>query len=339
MHALRSIAPLLAVPLLLLAAGTARAQPPARGALLHHWSQAGARGEWQLRTVYAGGTACPAPSAVRALPDSAFPVLVCQQVLAGPGAPMATVDRVVVLGDTGCRPGDQECTDPAQWPFARVAQEAAAAGGDLIVHVGDYIYRERCTPGLPGPCGDNWATWEADFFRPVGELLAAAPWVFVRGNHEDCSRGGRGWFRFLDPSDVPAAGCADTTDPYAVRVPGLGRLLILDSACAPWYSRCWPIPNPAGGQMNDPARAVPAYAAQFGQLAALAAADEPAWLVTHTPVWAVDLRVGADSLGSYLLQAALREGAPGGVLPASVGLSLFGHIHVWEWVDFAAGRA
>src|SRR6202008_902580 len=39
------------------------------------------------------------------------------------------------------------------------------------------------------------------------------------------------------------------------------------------------------------------------------------------------------------LQAAIRQGAPGGVLPASVTLSLFGHIHIWEVVDFVAGRA
>ena len=57
--------------------------------------------------------------------------------------------------------------------------------------------------GLAGcagsPFGDNWPTWQADFFAPAQPLLRAAPWVVVRGNHEDCSREGLGWFRFLDP--------------------------------------------------------------------------------------------------------------------------------------------
>ena len=55
-------------------------------------------------------------------------------------------------------------------------------------------------PGCAGsPYGDNWAVWQKDFFDPAAPLLAAAPWVLVRGNHELCSRGGHGWFRLLDP--------------------------------------------------------------------------------------------------------------------------------------------
>lgn len=338
----------LAVILLILAVSTqvaAQQQTPPR--VLYQWIQAGARGEWQMRWIYDGGTACPAPAAVRALPDSAFPVLVCQQVIADEdgelrsgrrrAGPPADVRRVVVIGDTGCRARDQSCTDPASWPFGRMAEAASRAGGELTVHVGDMIYRERCIAGISGPCGDNWATWEADFFRPAGDLLDAAPWVFARGNHEDCGRGGRGWFRFLDPRDLPASGCDRTTEPYAVRVPGVGRLLILDSACAPFYSDCWPGTGPTGQPANDSASAVRAYAAQMRRIGELAAGDEPAWLVTHTPVWAIDLPGQRDSLGSYILQAALRR-AGGGRLPASVGLSLFGHIHVWETLDFAGAR-
>lgn len=338
---------------LLTACASVSAQQPApsapspAGRVLYQWTQAGANGDWQMRWIHDGGTACPAPAMVRALPDSAFPVLVCQQVIADGGGemrpggrragPAAGVRRVVAIGDTGCRARDQSCTDPASWPFARMAEAASRAGGELTVHVGDMIYRERCVAGVPGPCGDDWATWEADFFRPAGDLLDAAPWVFARGNHEDCNRGGRGWFRFLDPRDFPASGCEKTTEPYAVRVPGVGRLLILDTACAPWYSDCWP-GTVDGRQVNDSASAVRTYAAQMRRVAELAAGDEPAWLVTHTPLWAIDLPGQRDSLGSYILQAALRE-TGAGRLPPSVGLSLFGHIHVWETIDFAGARA
>ncbi|HEX6370083.1 MAG TPA: metallophosphoesterase [Longimicrobium sp.] len=329
--------------LLAMGASPARAQ---QGTLLYWWTQAGAQGEWLLRTVYEDATACPATAAVRAMPSDSFPVLVCQQRLdatpvqlpgmARPAAPPPSrVQRVVALGDTGCRANEQDCADASAWPFAAVAYQAALADGDLTVHVGDYIYRETARDcGGNTPCGDNWAAWNADWFAPVGELLNSAPWVFARGNHEDCTRGGSGWFLFFDPRDLPADGCDGTTDPYAVPVPGVGTLLIMDTACAPSYSTgCWP----AGGQ-NDTTRAIPAYARQFEQLPGLIAAGQPAWLVTHVPTWARDFPGQADSAGSFILQAALRRASAGGELPAAVSLALMGHVHAWEALDFAAPR-
>ncbi|HEX6036521.1 metallophosphoesterase [Longimicrobium sp.] len=324
-------------------AGTAAAQQ----APLYYWVQAGAGGQWLLRTVYDGATACPAPATVRWRPGGDFPVLVCQQTLgsapvqlpgmARPVSAPSRVQRVVVIGDTGCRAQEQNCADITSWPFARVAAGAFGADGDLSVHVGDYIYRERCSAQVPQPCGDNWPTWVADWFRPVGELLSASPWVFARGNHEDCTRGGRGWFIFFDPRDLPATGCSPTTAPYAVPVQGVGTLLILDSSCAPWYSTgCWS----TGGSnpVNDSTQAIPAYATELAALTQLAQGADPAWQVTHTPVWARDQGNEADSAGSYILQGALRRVSPGGGLPPQVKLSLFGHIHLWEGLDFAAPR-
>lgn len=330
---------------LVLLAGATKAE--GQGTPLYYWVQAGAQGEWQFRSVYEGSVACPAPATVRAPASDNFPVTVCQQTLGSqpvqlPGMPRplaapSRVQRVVVIGDTGCRAKEQNCYNAASWPFAPVAHGAAGAGGDLAVHVGDYIYRETCVAGKPGPCGDKWATWVADWFQPAGELLTSAPWVFARGNHEDCTRGGRGWFLFFDPRAWPADGCDPTTDPYAVQVPGVGRLLILDSACAPWYSAgCWS----TGGSdpINDSTQAIPAFARQLTALAAMAQGPEPAWLVTHTPIWAQDDSAQADSGGSYILQSALRRVSSAGGLPPSVSLSLFGHIHLWEAMDFAAPR-
>jgi hypothetical protein len=331
--------------LLAVCAGPAHAQ---QGTLLYWWTQAGAQNEWLLRTVYSSGTTCPAPATVRAMPSDSFPVLICQQRLDAtpvqlPGMPRpaapppANVQRVVAIGDTGCRAAQQDCTDASAWPFAAVAHRAAQADPDLTVHVGDYIYRETAKDcGGKTPCGDNWAAWYADWFAPAHELLPAAPWVFARGNHEDCTRGGTGWFLFFDPRDVPANPdrCAGTTDPYAVPVPNVGTMLIMDTACAPWYSTgCWPL----NGQ-NDTTKAIPAYAQQFGQVRALSA-GQPAWLVTHVPTWARDFPNQLDSAGAYILQAALRRASASGELPVSVGLSLVGHVHAWEGLDFAAPRA
>ena len=47
--------------------------------------------------------------------------------------------------------------------------------------------------------GDTWDVWKEDFFKPGDALLAAAPWIMDRGNHEECERGGKGWARVLDP--------------------------------------------------------------------------------------------------------------------------------------------
>ncbi len=82
-----------------------------------------------------------------------------------------------------------------------------------MIHVGDYVYRETpCPEGnttcAGSPWGYGWDVWNADFFEPAAPLLANAPWLVVRGNHENCARAGEGWLRFLDPlpmeTDVPA---------------------------------------------------------------------------------------------------------------------------------------
>lgn len=346
---MKRIASLLVV-LLAVSVGQGRAQQ--QGTLLYWWTQAGAQGEWLLRTIYASGTTCPAPAAVRAAPSDSFPVLLCQQRLGStpvqlPGmprpvaAPPTRVQRVVTIGDTGCRAKEQDCGNIADWPFPAVAYAAAQADGGLSVHVGDYIYRETVSDcGGKKPCGDNWAAWNADWFAPVGELLASSPWVFARGNHEDCTRGGTGWFLFFDPREVPtnADRCAGTTEPYSVAVPGVGTLLIMDTACAPWYSSgCWSTVS-GGDTINDSTRAIPAYARQFREAIRLAG-NGPAWLVTHVPTWARDYTGQADSVGSYILQAALRQASATGELPPAVALSLVGHVHAWEGLDFAAPRA
>ena len=97
----------------------------------------------------------------------------------------ADAQRILVLGDTGCRiKGEtvQACNDPAQWPFPQVAAQAAKLKPDLVIHVGDYLYREfGCPAGdarcAGSPSGDNWTTWAADFFTPGKVASRAAPWV------------------------------------------------------------------------------------------------------------------------------------------------------------------
>jgi hypothetical protein len=121
--------------------------------------------------------------------------------------PRTNPSRIIAFGDTGCRikgAALQNCNDPAEWPFEKVARAAAAAHPQLILDVGDYLYREDpCPAGKESLCGgsphgDNWDAWNADFFKPAAALLAGAPWILARGNHEACSRAWKGWSYYLD---------------------------------------------------------------------------------------------------------------------------------------------
>lgn len=125
----------------------------------------------------------------------AFAVTVCEAAIpAGTGAAAiggsalhvlnGTPKRVAVIGDTGCRletpDAYQACDDTTSWPFATIAQQIAAWQPDLVIHVGDYLYRQDpCPDGDTGcagsPTGDTWASWNADFFAPAAPLLSAAP--------------------------------------------------------------------------------------------------------------------------------------------------------------------
>ena len=191
---------------------------------------------------------------------ASFPVLSCEarwvagvkqakvgnQILA---TPKAVPRRIVVLGDTGCRlkaadDAFQDCLNDAQWPLARIAKQAADKQPDLVIHVGDITYRESpCPDAIAGCSGSVWGhgydVWDADFFTPAAPLLAKAPWVFVRGNHEMCERGGQGWFRFLDSHPFNAAQACNTegdfeasnhTQPFAVSLGSDAQLIVFDSS-------------------------------------------------------------------------------------------------------------
>jgi hypothetical protein len=82
--------------------------------------------------------------------------------------------KILILGDTGCRMKSsdnafQSCDDMNKWAFSTVAKTAASFAPDLVVHVGDYHYRENPCPennaGCAGsPWGYGWDAWQADFY-------------------------------------------------------------------------------------------------------------------------------------------------------------------------------
>ena len=288
---------------------------------------------------------------------SDFPVLACEFTLpvgakaASVGGrrlpvPVAEPKRIVVIGDTGCRmkasdDAWQACNDPGDYPFARVAASAAAFKPDLVVHVGDYLYRENpCPAGNTGcfgsPWGYGWDAWNADFFTPGAALLAAAPWAADRGNHESCNRAGQGWWRLIDPRPlVPGRDCneaandkiGDYTDPYAVPLGGGAQIIMLDSSNTPGDA----IPP-------DDYRAAQ-YRDMYAKMDGLARMAPYNIVVDHHPLLAVaahmEKSTGKPELdgGNTGLQSVFSGQNPW-LFPSSVKLLLSGHVHVWEQLSF-----
>ena len=293
---------------------------------------------------------------VRAKPDTgsnpAFPVLVCEALIP-PGAtsaaiegrnlplPTTTLSAIAVLGDTGCRLKAakkgarkrghddhdagrfQDCDRQSKWPFSRLSKTVAERKPDLVIHVGDYLYRESpCPQGDAGckgsPHGDNWLTWKADFFSPASALLAAAPWIMTRGNHEICERAGTGYFRFLDPSlaknEAPPA-CTDFAPAYTATVAGRS-FIVMDSSDADDKCR------------NDTCNSAP-YAAQFAGLKP----PPGSVFVSHRPIWGI----GQSFTLNRTLQQALS--AWNGKLPDGIELALAGHMHMFEVLSFEDRRS
>lgn len=344
----------------------------------------GEQGAASARVVI-NATTCPAitidgrsqPMAVRALPatltqrptaskpedskPSSFPLLTCEAALPagaasasvlGQALPLAKAapQRIAVLGDSGCRlkkSGNeyQECNDPARFPFAAVAAAAAAWKPDLVIHVGDYHYRENACPegnaGCAGsPWGYGWDTWRDDFFQPAAPLLRAAPWIAVRGNHESCERAGQGWWRLLDSRpllagrDCNAAGndmLGDYSDPYAVPLGDGAQLLVVDTAATSWRGLK---PGSTGYEK---------YRDVYRKLDALS--QQAPWNIglSHHPI----LGVGADlkkngaydwHKGDLGLQQSFGSLNPQ-LLPPAIQAMVSGHVHVWEQLSFSSGHA
>jgi len=251
-------------------------------------------------------------------------VLLDQQVTRKP-------ERIAVMGDTGCRITfyfDQGCNESKTWPFAAVAASVADKQPDLILHLGDYYYREApClasdTKCAPGPYGDREPSWRFEFFEPARPLLAKAPWVFARGNHEDCQRGGYGWAYYFGDG---VAACDTTHATAFVRLNGL-TVVNFDTAAtgnrflAKDMNRNW----------DDVARVLAAQPP--------ATPGEPVLLMTHEPGYFVctdkQSRLEPCKESTVGPIAGVRSIADAARRSSRRTILLSGHLHAFRTLDVA----
>jgi hypothetical protein len=256
--------------------------------------------------------------------------------------PKPVVNRVVIIGDTGCRISIgnvyQACSDPTQWPFSVIAAATAAMKPDLVLHVGDYEYRDNpCPPGNTACAGQPWGygsdAWAADFFAPAAPLLAAAPWVMVRGNHEVCNRAGQGWYRYLDPNpfdssdlktcDNPANdNTGNFNDPWAVSF-GDTQFIAFDS-------------SNVSKAAYSPANFQP-YTTELAEAASLSNSNFLNIFTVHHPVLGYSA-ANPPTLGSPGLQSVMNAAFPGNYYPPNTAIAIHGHVHDFQALDFSSNH-
>ena len=313
-----------------------------------------------VRAAAATAAQRPTASDVANSKPSLFPVLTCEFRIPADArhaainstplpVPKAEPRRIVVIGDTGCRMKKtddawQACLDKDAWPFQTLADAAAAMAPDLVIHVGDYHYRENACPahvaGCQGsPWGYGWDTWQADLFAPAAKLLAAAPWVVARGNHEECRRAGQGWFRFLDvfPFDQTRS-CneakndfiGDFTPPYSVPIARDLQLIVFDSAAAG--------NKPLNVTKRREAHTFNQYRQQFTTVDKLA--NKPgvsSIFLNHHFILGYASSDGPDVYGgNAALLSVMKTLHSTAYYPSSVRLALHGHVHLFEALNFSS---
>lgn len=289
--------------------------------------------------VKSPGSACPdlvedgvsRTMTVRAAPPMFTAVTVCEASLTQATAkslsvggvnlsvPSGQSSEIVVLGDTGCRDNKQACsgTGANDWGFTRLAAAVTrtSSAPDLILHVGDYFYREKVPCSTSDPCDLDasgkpsvygWTRWEKDFFLPAetGGLLRHAPWLFVRGNHEDATRACVGYNLFFAPGPWSATLCSTvgaTIPPYVESLAGLD-VYVIDSSNSDFTSM-----NTAMGTVYTAMGKRPP--------------NSLSWITTHHPI--CEDSGCSSGWGNTLSQGGV--GPPGTLKWLQVG-----HVHVFD---------
>ena len=185
-----------------------------------------------------------------------FPVVTCEAALPANtksasinGQPLkvlsgnTSVNRVVVVGDTGCRVkgptafvqaadgtasgGDrlQDCSSEAAWPYAKLSRVAASFNPDLIVHNGDMHYREGFPEGVEKAFGGSVNAANGGFQQDNASIKAK---FAATGINDSINYGWRAWEEDFFKAAGPLLGAA----PWAMT---RGNHELCDRAAQGWF--------------------------------------------------------------------------------------------------------
>ena len=205
-----------------------------------------------------------------------------------------------------------------EWPLEKILSYVNDHDPDLIIHVGDYLYRtaqcvnhEKCGYGV---YGDNSATWRADWLEVSKLVSSKAPFLFVRGNHENCDRAHIGWFRYLDSYAYLDSEhkCEDFTNSW------IFNARKLDDKNIDFYVFDSSFGNERFVSDSD----VENLKKQFLPLVTNNVSNS-VWFLTHRPLWSY----AALSKGFYYGNLSQIK-AFGELFPNNVQVILSGHVHI-----------
>lgn len=307
----------------------------------YFWTQINKDSKYEFRVVNSGN--CPAitcdgktlQTSLRFQKNSGFDVNVCAAEIEGcknvtyqnkTVTLPKKIKTIAIIGDTGCRikikkdsTSDkdlQNCRNKDAWPAEKIAQKIAAQKPDLIIHVGDYQYREKCEN--PELCKDvemqyvgyDYKAWKEDFLKPFANILGEAPWIFIRGNHEDCDRAWQGYKAMLSPYPYQACDKEDdgknmqknaSEPPYTIDLDDI-HMVAMDSA--------------GEDDKKIKEKDLKLFEEWFDGMHL----KKHSWILTHKPVY--DLNYKDESAQEKAFKKS-------GLEPAKI---LSGHIHLFEWV-------
>jgi hypothetical protein len=211
--------------------------------------------------------------------------------------------KIVILGDTGCRLKFQDgrgtiqnCDSETDWPFRRIMRSVEKEKPDLVVHLGDYHYREICKgdpkcKNFEGALGYGFKPWALDFLNPSLEVLKTTPYIFVRGNHEDCHRAHEGFLKMLAP--LSGDRCVDIQD---TAYTNFGDFLIVNFDDSNLDDS--PLEQDSVGFKTIQER----YKKMVETIGTRP--ESTVWLFIHRPFWGLSPRAGNKAPKSDLKQAA-----------------------------------
>jgi hypothetical protein len=197
-------------------------------------------------------------------------------------------DRIAIFGDTGCRGNPKQACKGDKWPFGKIAANVAYDNPDLIVHLGDYLYTDN----------DNWTDWRKYFFEPARFLLKSAPWMLVRGNHENLQEGNQ-WagyeYFFGEQERLRLDDEIEGAKPYAIDLSAKLRVIVADSSisfafkkvesgdlssanCDTWPGKDKGICDVIKAQLRFVVNLMPPPSESNPQV----------WLMTHVPVFGLE---------------------------------------------------